>query len=58
MSGTYLVHSVVHKDGDPYDYNWWLDIAEDGSFEMASYSYVYEGTQVEQILGVIKKNFY
>ena len=57
MSGTYLVHSVVHKDGDPYyDYNWWLDIAEDGSFEMASYSYVYEGTQVEQILGVIKAN--
>ena len=55
MSGTYLVHSVVHKDGDPYyDYNWWLDIAEDGSFEMASYSYVYEGTQVEQVLGVIK----
>ena len=55
MSGTYLVHSVVYKDGDPYyDYNWWLDIAEDGSFEMASYSYVYEGTQVEQILGVIK----
>ena len=55
MSGSYLVHSVVHKDGDPYyDYNWWLDVAEDGSFEMASYSYVYEGTQVEQILGVIK----
>lgn len=55
MAGTYLVHSVVHKDGDPYyDYNWWLDIAEDGSFEMASYSYVYEGTQVEQVLGVIK----
>ena len=55
MSGTYLVHSVVYKDGDPYyDYNWWLDIAKDGSFEMASYSYVYEGTQVEQILGVIK----
>lgn len=55
MAGTYLVHSVVHKDGDPYyDYNWWLDIAEDGSFEMASYSYVYEGTQVEQITGDIK----
>ena len=55
MAGTYLVHSVVYKDGDPYyDYNWWLDIAEDGSFEMASYSYVYEGTQVEQITGDIK----
>lgn len=56
MSGTYLVHSVVRDDGYLYDdYNWWLEINEDGSFEMASYSYVHEGTQVEQVSGVVKE---
>lgn len=55
LAGEFCVYSVINDDGKKRnEFNWWLSVGEDGSMQMASWSYAFDNTKVDSYSGALK----